>query len=247
MRPDCIYIWCKSRNQKGEPLYHMGAGLVCQTSHRVVQGVCLSARTVSVWEEGLLHLMRLLLLLRATMPGISQHHLQWLESFIQNQAPQILLIQLQKLLLSQHLLHLLRKPHENLLLYPALVKVSVFEIFLYWLLFFFCIELVKIFLFYAKVNVEPPKETPSPESNSKENSMGSIVEDSKEDEVEDEEGLTIHPYDRLKTISTDPAPDIDVAKREVFLFSSLNTYLSTFFLNFTPPILQNYPKRVKIR
>lgn len=68
-----------------------------------------------------------------------------------------------------------------------------------------------------KVNVEPPKETPSPESNSKENSMGSIVEDSKEDEVEDEEGLTIHPYDRLKTISTDPAPDIDVAKRETYL------------------------------
>ncbi|XP_021724968.1 villin-4-like [Chenopodium quinoa] len=68
-----------------------------------------------------------------------------------------------------------------------------------------------------KVNSESPKETPKPESNSKENSMGSIQEDSKEDEAEDEEGLTIYPYERLKTISTDPISDIDVTKRETYL------------------------------
>ncbi|XP_021836754.1 villin-4 isoform X2 [Spinacia oleracea] len=66
---------------------------------------------------------------------------------------------------------------------------------------------------------ESPKETstPTPESLSKENSMGSIQEDSKENDAEDEEGLTIYPYERLKTISTDPLPDIDVTKRETYL------------------------------
>lgn len=44
-----------------------------------------------------------------------------------------------------------------------------------------------------------------------------IQEDVKENEVEDEEGLTIHQYDRLKTTSSDPAPDIDVTKREVLI------------------------------
>ncbi|XP_021723438.1 villin-4-like [Chenopodium quinoa] len=68
-----------------------------------------------------------------------------------------------------------------------------------------------------KVNTESPKETPKPESISKENSMGSIQEDSKEDEAEDEDGLTIYPYERLKTISTDPISDIDVTKRETYL------------------------------
>lgn len=47
-----------------------------------------------------------------------------------------------------------------------------------------------------------------------------IQEDVKENEVEDEEGLTLHPYDRLTTLSTDPAPDIDVTKRETYLSSS---------------------------
>jgi gelsolin len=44
-----------------------------------------------------------------------------------------------------------------------------------------------------------------------------IQEDTKESEVEDEEGLQIHPYERLKTSSTDPATDIDVTKRETYL------------------------------
>ena len=64
-----------------------------------------------------------------------------------------------------------------------------------------------------------PKSTPEP--NSKENSIGSrlesltIQEDVKEGEAEDEEGLPIYPYERLKITSTDPVSEIDVTKREV--------------------------------
>lgn len=47
--------------------------------------------------------------------------------------------------------------------------------------------------------------------------MGSIQEDAKEGEVEDEEGLTVYPYERLKTSSPDPVADIDVTKRETYL------------------------------
>jgi gelsolin len=42
-----------------------------------------------------------------------------------------------------------------------------------------------------------------------------IKEDVKEGEPEDEEGLMVYPYHRLIKTSTDPAPDIDVTKREV--------------------------------
>ena len=63
---------------------------------------------------------------------------------------------------------------------------------------------------------------PKPESdNNEENSMSNriesltIAEDVKEDEVEDEEGLTIHPYESLATNSSNPVSDIDVTKREV--------------------------------
>ncbi|KAI7748735.1 hypothetical protein M8C21_015896 [Ambrosia artemisiifolia] len=68
-----------------------------------------------------------------------------------------------------------------------------------------------------------PKSPPKSESNSKENTMNSkietltIQEDVKENEVEDEEGLTLYPYERLITVSTDPASDIDVTKRETYL------------------------------
>lgn len=61
----------------------------------------------------------------------------------------------------------------------------------------------------------------NPEKNDKENSVSTrvesltIQEDVKEDEVEDEEGLVIYPYERLKIMSTDPVPNIDVTKREV--------------------------------
>lgn len=44
-----------------------------------------------------------------------------------------------------------------------------------------------------------------------------IQEDAKENEAEDEEGLVIYPYERLKTTSTDPVTEIDVTKREVKL------------------------------
>lgn len=46
-----------------------------------------------------------------------------------------------------------------------------------------------------------------------------IQEDVKEGETEDEEGLPIHPYERLTTSSTDPATDIDVTKREVLFLT----------------------------
>ncbi|XP_071696835.1 villin-4-like [Rutidosis leptorrhynchoides] len=71
-----------------------------------------------------------------------------------------------------------------------------------------------------------PKSPPKTESNSKENLMSSrmesltIQEDIKENEVQDEEGLTLYPYERLTTVSTDPAPDIDVTKRETYLSSA---------------------------
>lgn len=45
-----------------------------------------------------------------------------------------------------------------------------------------------------------------------------IEEDVKEGEAEDE-GLPVHPYERLKTTSTDPVTEIDVTKREIYLSS----------------------------
>ncbi|KAL3819575.1 hypothetical protein ACJIZ3_005480 [Penstemon smallii] len=73
-----------------------------------------------------------------------------------------------------------------------------------------------------KVNRDVPK--PKPEVISREDSgealkpkPETIEEDVKEDEVEDDEGLPVHPYERLTTTSTDPAEDIDVTKRETYL------------------------------
>lgn len=71
--------------------------------------------------------------------------------------------------------------------------------------------------------VSPEINKPKPEANAKDNiaSMSSriealtIEEDVKECEAEDEEGLPIFPYERLKTSSTDPVTEIDVTKREV--------------------------------
>ncbi|KAK4485582.1 hypothetical protein RD792_008225 [Penstemon davidsonii] len=75
-----------------------------------------------------------------------------------------------------------------------------------------------------KVNRDVPK--PKPEAISREDSgealkpkPETIEEDVKEDEVEDDEGLPVHPYERLTTTSTDPAEDIDVTKRETYLSS----------------------------
>ena len=84
-------------------------------------------------------------------------------------------------------------------------------------------------------------ESPAPESNSKEQeekkendkeegSMSSriesltIQEDAKEG-VEDEEDLPAHPYDRLKTTSTDPVSDIDVTRREVRSTNNIKFHL----------------------
>ncbi|KAL3819510.1 hypothetical protein ACJIZ3_005415 [Penstemon smallii] len=73
-----------------------------------------------------------------------------------------------------------------------------------------------------KVNRDVPK--PKPEAISREDSgealkpkPETIEEDVKEDEVEDDEGLPVHPYERLTTTLTDPAEDIDVTKRETYL------------------------------
>lgn len=71
---------------------------------------------------------------------------------------------------------------------------------------------------YNEVSPFTPKS--NPENNDKENSSGrveslTIQEDVKEGEAEDEEGLPIHPYERLIITSTDPVTGIDVTKREV--------------------------------
>lgn len=68
-------------------------------------------------------------------------------------------------------------------------------------------------------------KAPKPDANSKgttpmsSRKMGplTIKEDANENKVEDDEGLTIYPYERLTTSSTNPAPDIDVARREIYL------------------------------
>lgn len=73
----------------------------------------------------------------------------------------------------------------------------------------------------------------SPENNKPKlevNAKGSITllsskidtptKDAKEGEAENEEGMLIFPYERLKTTSADPAKDIDVTKREVNSLSS---------------------------
>ncbi|KAJ0701224.1 putative villin headpiece, villin/Gelsolin, ADF-H/Gelsolin-like domain superfamily [Helianthus annuus] len=62
--------------------------------------------------------------------------------------------------------------------------------------------------------------TAKSESNARVIPMSSrtdVKENVKENEVEDDEGLTLYPYERLTTSSTDPAPDIDVTRREMYL------------------------------
>lgn len=49
-----------------------------------------------------------------------------------------------------------------------------------------------------------------------------------ENKQEDDEGRVIYPYERLTTTAEDPAPDIDVTKREVIDLSS--TFRSHAFL-----------------
>ncbi|XP_057430426.1 villin-4-like [Lotus japonicus] len=76
------------------------------------------------------------------------------------------------------------------------------------------------------VKVSPVTPKSNPDKNDKENSASSrvesltIEEDVKEGEAEDEEGLSFHPYERLKVSSPDPVPGIDVTKRETYLSSA---------------------------
>ncbi|XP_024019901.1 villin-4 [Morus notabilis] len=76
------------------------------------------------------------------------------------------------------------------------------------------------------IKVSPEVTKPKLETNNKENYRSSriesltIQEDAKENEAEDEEGLVIFPYERLKTTSTDPVTEIDVTKRETYLSSA---------------------------
>lgn len=76
-----------------------------------------------------------------------------------------------------------------------------------------------------KVSPETPKAKPEAVPKENSNSMSSriealtIQEDAKEGDAEDEEGLPIFPYERLKVTSTDPVTGIDVTKRETYLSS----------------------------
>ena len=72
------------------------------------------------------------------------------------------------------------------------------------------------------VEVSPVANKPKPEANKESiSSMSSriesltIQEDAKEGEAEDEEGLPIFPYERLKVNAANPVAEIDVTKREV--------------------------------
>ncbi|KAM0907644.1 hypothetical protein ACQ4PT_015983 [Festuca glaucescens] len=72
---------------------------------------------------------------------------------------------------------------------------------------------------------------PKPEVNAKESTTPAakdgqttvtptIHEDVKEGQPEDDEGLPVYPYDRLRTSSTNPATDIDQSRRETYLSSA---------------------------
>ncbi|XP_044471123.1 villin-4-like isoform X1 [Mangifera indica] len=81
------------------------------------------------------------------------------------------------------------------------------------------------FLIPKIVKASPESVSSKPEANSKEvdmsNRIGSLTiqEDVKEGEAEDDEGLPIYPYERLKISSEDPVTEIDVTKREAYLSS----------------------------
>ncbi|KAJ1260205.1 hypothetical protein BS78_10G214500 [Paspalum vaginatum] len=69
---------------------------------------------------------------------------------------------------------------------------------------------------------KPKPETNAKESNSTKDGQiatSTVQEDAKEIQAEGKEG-PVYPYDRLRTSSTNPATDIDVTKREVYLSSS---------------------------
>lgn len=61
------------------------------------------------------------------------------------------------------------------------------------------------------------REASKQETSNGKDSMSSIQEDMKEGEAEDDEGLPVYPYERLKIGSEDPVADIDVTRREAYL------------------------------
>ncbi|KAI4969901.1 hypothetical protein ZWY2020_000815 [Hordeum vulgare] len=76
---------------------------------------------------------------------------------------------------------------------------------------------------------QPEASKSEPEANAKENTPAAEdgktvapakLEDAKEGQPEDVEGLPEYPYDRLRTCSTDPVTDIDQGRREVYLSSA---------------------------
>ncbi|PKA58675.1 Villin-4 [Apostasia shenzhenica] len=73
------------------------------------------------------------------------------------------------------------------------------------------------------VKVTPVTSITKRETNSKESiaMISNIIQENvKEGVLEDDEGLPIFPYERLKTSSTDPVSEIDVTKRETYLSSA---------------------------
>lgn len=64
---------------------------------------------------------------------------------------------------------------------------------------------------------EPEATTPESDKNLMSSRIESLTiqEDVKEGEANDEEGLPVYPYERLKILSMDPVTEIDVTKREV--------------------------------
>ncbi|KAK1268696.1 Villin-4 [Acorus gramineus] len=90
----------------------------------------------------------------------------------------------------------------------------------------FTFETPKATIIPRSIRGSPEVAKPRPEANAKQNSNSmssrigalTIQEDVKEGEgAEDEEGLPIFPYERLKVTSSDPVTDIDVTKRETYL------------------------------
>ncbi|XP_042384698.1 villin-3-like [Zingiber officinale] len=75
------------------------------------------------------------------------------------------------------------------------------------------------------LKVSPENNKPKLEVNAKgsitplSSKIDTPTKDAKESEAENEVGLLIFPYERLKTTSADPAKDIDVTKRETYLSS----------------------------
>jgi gelsolin len=64
--------------------------------------------------------------------------------------------------------------------------------------------------------IKPKPEASAMESSpAKDSQIATPVAQDVKEVSEGEDGLPVYPYDRLRTSSTNPAPDIDVTKREV--------------------------------